>query len=244
MHVFFTSISNMVYIALIYFLWRSIFKNTQTINDMRFDEVFVYLAFATSIYCLYKTDIEWKVSRKVIDGTIINNIVRPVDFQIQTLCESIGIVIGNFACITIPGIFLTTVVFNYKINIGRNVLFFVILVLFAFLISFLFDFIITVFSFYTESIWGISIAKEVVILLLSGAVIPIKLYPQVIRGVVELLPFNAMFNIPLTVLTSTTTNILDFLGLLGFQLIWFIILFFISRVFFIKALKDITINGG
>ena len=99
-------------------------------------------------------------------------------------------------------------VFKTNINIGLNILMFIVALVFAYLISFLIDFLIGLISFYTESIWGISITKEAVVLLLSGAVIPLPFFPDIIRRVVELLPFKAIYHIPLNMLVSYLLHIL------------------------------------
>ena len=52
----FTVISNLIYITVIYFLWRSIYSSGVTsLNGMTFNEVFVYLALAATNFVFFTT---------------------------------------------------------------------------------------------------------------------------------------------------------------------------------------------
>ena len=244
-HFFFTAIGNVFYMILIYFLWHAIYQSSNgTLNGMTFDQVFLYLALASSIFVLFKHWIEWQMSRSIISGAIIMDLIKPYDFQIMILFRSLGYFVFNIVTLTIPTIAILIFVFKSSINININIIFFILSLSIAYLISFVIDFIIGTISFYTESIWGISISKEAVVLFLSGAIIPIKFFPVEMQKILYYLPFSSIYNTPLTILIEKDINIIYYLQSIGVQLCWFIILFIISRAFFNKAIKIVTVNGG
>ena len=123
-HFIFTSVGNILYIVLIYFLWKSIYKGNYEINGMTFNQVMVYLTLASSIYCIFQVDLEWKISRKVLEGSIVNNIIKPMDLQLQSLFETLGIALCNLVTITIPSVFIIVFIFKSDIHVGMNMLFF------------------------------------------------------------------------------------------------------------------------
>jgi ABC-2 type transport system permease protein len=125
-----------------------------------------------------------------------------------------------------------------------NILFFFPLLILAFLISFSINYIVGLFSFYTESIWGIINTKDVLVLLLSGAAIPIDFFPQAIKQFVLLLPFQAIYNLPMVVLTSPDLETGIYIYYIGVQLMWVFTLFMAGKLFYYRASKVITINGG
>jgi len=86
-------------------------------------------------------------------------------------------------------------------------------------------------SFYTESIWGISITKDVVVAALSGALVPINFFPDAIKAVLQVLPFQAIYNTPLQIITSASLTPTDYLRMLAVQLFWVVVLFGASRLF-------------
>lgn len=244
-HFIFSCISNILYIILIYFLWKSIYANSSTLmNGMTFNQTFLYLALANTMFNLFKTWADWSMSRQMMSGTIITFFLRPLDYQAYVLFESLGNVISNLTTIFLPSLLLIIFVFGASIPLGINILFFGLSLVLAYLISFCFDFCIGLTSFYTESIWGISITKDVLIMLLSGALIPLPFFPETLRNIVQYLPFQAIYNIPLSILTKNVLNIADYVGMLGIQIMWIIILFVLNRLYFNQASKIITVNGG
>lgn len=244
-HFIFTSFGNLFYIILIYFLWRAIYSSSgEMIKGMTFNDTFLYLALATSIFGLFQTWTEWNISRSIGSGMIVMDFIKPVDYQLYMLANRVGFVITNLISISLPALILVVVVFKARINLGINIPFFILSIIFAFLISFNIDFIIGMISFYTESIWGISITKEAIVLLLSGAIIPLPFFPDMLRGVVEKLPFQAIFHIPLNILINDQLNLKELSGLILNQILWVVVMFLISRLFFRVASKVITVNGG
>src|SRR5205823_5005346 len=117
-------------------------------------------------------------------------------------------------------------------------------ILMAFMLSFTIDYMVGLTAFYTESIWGLSTTKEVIVTFLSGALVPLAFFPAGAQSVLQWLPFRAIYSIPLTILTNADLGVLDYLGMLGIQLFWVIVLVGASRLWYHKALKVLTVNGG
>lgn len=86
--------------------------------------------------------------------------------------------------------------------------------------------------------------KEVIVLLLSGASIPLAFFPEKLAAVVQKLPFQAIYNIPLTILIGKSFSMGDYFKMLGIQGFWVIITGIVAVVFFHFSLKKITVNGG
>jgi ABC-2 type transport system permease protein len=242
---FFKALTNIVYVVLIYFLWKAIYENSDgVLNGMTFNQTFVYLACAGSMFVLFLTYIDWFVARKINDGEIIMDMLKPIDFQLQRVSFSFGFFLSNLIVVTIPAFLIIIFAFKADIPVGINLVFFPVSVLLAYLIGTTIDFCMGLFSFYTESIWGIYAVKESTVLFLSGALIPLNFFPPLARTVLSFLPFQAIYNIPLTILTSYQIGFTDYLRMIGIQCFWLIVLFLISRLFFWRASKILTVNGG
>ena len=111
-------------------------------------------------------------------------------------------------------------------------------------INYSIDFIVGTICLYTESIWGINIMKQVIVLLLSGATIPLAFFPDTLRTVVNYLPFQSIYNAPLTLLLDGAPTAETVLTTLGTQLIWCIAMMIVSKLFWKVSLRQITVNGG
>jgi ABC-2 type transport system permease protein len=127
---------------------------------------------------------------------------------------------------------------------GLNTLIFPVSLILSYFIMFNIDFLVGLLCFYNESTWGMSSAKDSIVMLLSGAVIPISFFPETLKTIVNLLPFQAVYNIPLNTLISNKLGTGDYIKNFLLQLFWIILLFAINRLFYRKAVKVITVNGG
>ncbi|MBN1310219.1 MAG: ABC-2 family transporter protein [Anaerolineae bacterium] len=243
-HFIFTLISNLAYIVILYFLWKSIYGVSQTLNGMTFNQVFVYMTVTSSIFVLFKTWLEWQVSRDIISGAITTQLTKPLDHQLMVLSHAFGRTLNNALVITLPALAVLFGIFRASIPVGWNVLFFCLSLPLACLLSLVIDYIIGLTSFYTESLWGISTTKEIIVLVLSGGLVPLGFFPEVMRNILSYLPFQAIYHTPASILTDASLSLADYTSMLGVQAAWVIVLLVISRLFFSQAVKAVTINGG
>ncbi len=243
-HFFFLMLGNAVYIVVTWFLWKSIYGGNEILNGMTFAETFTYLSVAMSVFVLLQTWVEWGMSQRIISGDIVIDFLRPLDYMAMTAFDILGFTAGNFLAITLPSLLLIVFVFGAPIPLGTNILFFLVALCFAFMISFLIDFMTGSIGFYTESTWGVSMTKEVIVLALSGAVVPIKFYPESFQRVLEWLPFQAIYNAPLRLLMDEGMTLLERLGIIGTQAVWTVLLFAAARAFLSRSSRAVTVNGG
>lgn len=241
---FVTGLSNLVFIILIYYIWKSIYGDLPQLNGMTFKDTFIYLAIASSLFITFITFTEWMISSIIISGDIVKFLIRPLDFQIHMMIIGLSICTVNIVTTSIPTLILLFFVFSSEIPLGYNILFFIPSVLLAYFISFHIDYIVGITSFYTESIWGISATKEAVVMLLSGVLIPLPFFPEGIQNVLAFLPFQAIFNTPLTILISDGFSIHNYISKILIQCVWLIALHLLSRLYYERAVRVMTIAGG
>ena len=240
----FTVFSNIVYMSVAYFLWRSIYQNTTTIHGMSFNETFIYVALGSAVFVLLKTFADWQIAREIEDGSIAIYLTKPVDYQLYVLSFSLGGMLTNLAAITVPVLLLLTLVFKVTFSFGPGLLLFPVSLLLAFLISYFFDYITGLCAFYAESAWGMSVTKEVLISVLAGALLPLQFFPEAIQKVLLVLPFQAIYYTPLMMVTRPNQDIGALFSMLGVQAVWVVILFVLTRLFYNHAIKVLRVAGG
>jgi ABC-2 type transport system permease protein len=121
---------------------------------------------------------------------------------------------------------------------------FPISLLLAFLISFSIDYFIGLLGFYSESVWGFSTTKEIIVTVFSGALIPLQFFPEAIQRVLFWLPFQAIYHTPLMMITRPDQGWDVFLPMMFVQVFWAIALFIFARMFYHQAIKVLRIAGG
>jgi ABC-type uncharacterized transport system permease subunit len=171
-------------------------------------------------------------------------LIKPMKFRRYMFFSFSGNFVMSFILTFLPTAVIVYFVTNGAIHLGINLLFFLVSVFLGLTINFFVDFFVGTICLYTESIWGINIMKEVVVLLLSGATIPISFFPETLAKVVMFLPFQAIYNTPLSLLINYQMPAGSRFEMLGLQLFWIIVLAVITDLFWKKSVKQITVNGG
>ena len=243
-----TLFANLIYLALVYFLWKAIYDSSgvSVVNGMTFYDTMIYLILATAIFNLLEMFIVWDMSRAIQSGEIIMHLLKPMRYRLYTFWSYSGSHVISFFLTFIPTFIVVAIVTKGAIPVGWNLLYFMVSLILALIVNFNIEMLVAPICLYTESTWGINIVKETIVLLLSGASIPLAFFPEGFRTVVEYLPFRAVYDIPLTVLLQKngTDTLQGLLPRLGVQLFWCIVLTILGNLFWNVAVKKITVNGG
>jgi ABC-2 type transport system permease protein len=240
----FTILGNIVYMGVAYYLWNSIYAGHTSLRGMTFHETFLYVALGSAVFILLKTFADWYISYDIREGLIAMYLIKPVDYQLYALAVSLGGALMNLAAVTLPTIFMLVFVFRIPIQPGPGLILFPVSLALAFLISFNFDYFIGVFGFYSESIWGMSTTKEILVTMLSGALIPLPFFPDAIQKVLLALPFQAIYNTPLMMVTRPNQDWNVLLSMLAVQAFWVAVTFVLTRLFYNQAVKVLRVAGG
>jgi len=239
---------NLIYLALVYFLWKAVYESSgvSVVNGMTFYDTMIYLILATAIFNFLEMFIVWDMSRAIQSGEIIMHLLKPMRYRVYTFWSYTGAHVNNFFLAFVPTFIVVSVITKGAIPIGMNLLYFVVSLILALVVNFNIEMLVAPICLYTESTWGINIVKETIVLLLSGATIPLAFFPEGLRQVVEYLPFRAVYDIPLTVLLAKngTDTPAGLLAGLGIQLLWCVVLSVCGNLFWKHAVKKITVNGG
>jgi len=132
----FTFLGNLIYMVIVYFLWQRIYANNETMHGMTFNQTFIYLTMAASIYLLFKSYTDWGISRQIISGDIAAQLIKPIDHQMYELAGSLGYVLFNGVLITIPSFIAIVVLFKGSIPLGINLPIFIVSLSLAYLMMF------------------------------------------------------------------------------------------------------------
>ena len=239
---------NLIYLALVYFLWKAIYDSSgvSVVNGMTFYDTMIYLILATAMFNLLEMFIVWDMSRAIQSGEIIMHLLKPMRYRLYTFWSYSGSYVNHFFLSFVPTFIVVAAITKGAIPMGMNLLYFMVSLVLALIVNYNIEMLVAPVCLYTESTWGINIVKETVVLLLSGATIPLAFFPEGLRQAVEYLPFRAVYDIPLTVLLAKngTDTLAGLLPKLGIQLLWCAVLSVCGNLFWNHAVKKITVNGG
>ena len=109
---------------------------------------------------------------------------------------------------------------------------------------FTFEFIIGIFTFYTESVWGLSTIKDLIVSFFAGVQVPVAFFPAWLKVVAGVLPFKSLYNDPMQILMNGSLGWNDYARVLGFQMVWGLLFWMLARVMYAVMQKKIIVNGG
>ncbi len=237
---------NIIYLVIIYFLWKAIFDSSPTdvVNGMTFEDTMIYLVLASTLFSTMEMYVTWDMGRRVQSGNIILDLLRPIEYETYMLVGTSGNTLVNIVTTLIPTMVIVYLITGGGFALSVNLIYFAMAVVLGTVLNYFINFFVGTICFHTESIWGVNIMKEVVVMLLSGATIPLAFFPETFQRIVHYLPFHAIYNTPLTLLIDNTLSTEARLGMLATQLFWVIVAGVISRAFLQFSMKRITVNGG
>lgn len=241
-----TIFGNLIYLLIIYYLWKSIYASSpaDVINGMTFSDTMVYLVLASALFSFMNCYIVWGMGRDFQTGQIVLDMLKPMDYQLFWFFSTSGAYVISFFFTFLPTFLVVYLVTKGGFALGMNLLFFVGSVILSVAINFSVDFFVGVICFYTQSVWGVNIMKEVIVAFLSGATIPLAFFPEKIHTFVNWLPFQAIYNTPLQILIDDSLTGMDIQQMLLKQMLWAIFMILLSRAFWLVSQKVITVNGG
>lgn len=239
-------IGNLLYLIVVYFLWKAIYASagTDIVNGMTFSDTLIYLVLANALFNFMEMYTVWEIGRNIQSGKIVLDLLKPMEYRRYLFWSYSGTFVTQFFFTFLPTFIVVAVVTHGAIHFGVNLLLFVISVVMAVSINYSVDFLVGTICLYTESIWGINIMKQVIVLLLSGATIPIAFFPEPLKTIVYYLPFQSIYNAPLSILLDASPQLQMIPATLGTQLLWCIVMMILSKLFWKASLRQITVNGG
>lgn len=239
-------LGNIIYLVVIYNLWRAIYASVDgaVINGMSFNDTMIYLVLATAQFTFMEAYLVWEMGRAIQSGKIVNDLLKPVAYDKYLLFSINGGNVCAFVVTFIPTFIIVQIITGWAIPMGINLVYYLIAAIIGSLINFIIDFFVGTVCLYTQSIWGINIMKQVIVLFFSGATVPLAFFPDGLYKVAKFLPFHAIYDTPLQFLTNSSLTTGESLWMIGQQLLWMIGMYVAAKLFWKVSERVITVNGG
>lgn len=230
-------------IFVVYYIWKVIYEtgNYNVLEGFTLNEMIGYIILSFGVMQATDNGTVWIIADEVRSGSIIMNLIKPINYHVRIFFEIIGITIFISLVILLP----STILIKSILNIGGLInwgLFFVSLML-GVIIGFLFDFIFGMMAFYVKNLWGIGFGKFALVRLLSGALIPLAFFPDAVQKFLNLLPFKAIVYTPIMIFLGKFSTKMIIYSMFN-QLFWIAVLMLINYLIWKKAITRLTVQGG
>lgn len=237
-------IVTLIQIFVFYYIWMTIYGGAPLLKGINKPQMITYIILSRILYTQFIWSYIHMIGQKIHTGEIAIDLLRPLDFQLFMYAGRIGDFIAFGAITAIPVFIITILSLGFYLPHNPiTYVYFGISILMALTISFFIEFMISLIAFYTNFSFGLQTLHEALLSFFSGALIPLVFFPEWLRSIIDALPFKDMMYTPISIYLELVKGNQIIESIL-FQLVWIIILFILSRLFFSFSIKKVTVQGG
>lgn len=241
---FFMGMLNMVITIAVYLcIYRALYGSADVIDGISYEMVATNFVIALGLSQAFKFN-EMFMPDKINDGSITNELLKPVNFKLRMLAENLGEGLFGLIFQFAPAVLFTCIYTRLCPPAGiAAFVFMMVSVFLGYLILWLISFMIQTWCFWLFSVWGIVTIKNVVVNVLSGSLLPLWFMPGTLRTVIAYTPFSSIYFTPVRIYLGQLSG-LDMLGSMLLQGVWVVILYLIGNAFWKKGIRKLVVQGG
>ncbi|MDY5911691.1 MAG: ABC-2 family transporter protein [Inconstantimicrobium porci] len=234
-------------LAVSYYLWKAVYGSSSgsIIKGFTLNEMIIYILISSITSLVISVDVAFDISSEVKDGSIAINLIRPISYEKRMLFQGLGNILYNFVVVFMGAFIVITMLFYHytgKLNI-MNFIFYFLSIIMGMLIKFYYSYCFGLLSFKITNMWGLSQVMGAISNLLSGTLIPIVFFPEILQKLFNFLPFGSMIYTPTMIYLGKLTGV-DMIKSLIIQAVWIFILIGIAKLMWKTLIKKLTILGG
>jgi len=239
-------IGTIFYVVAMFYLWQTIFLHQAgslpggfTWQDMK---AYILISFLLNSVMVWYD--EWVMGRDIREGLVAVDLARPIDFQAKRFFDAIGGIPIELVSALAVGI----VVALFFGGIGMpadpaHAALFLFSAVLATVTKFGLIYCVSMLAFWTTGVTGLAWGRIAIQNIFSGALIPLVFFPDWLRAVAAILPFQGLVSTPalayLGMVDMPTTAVL-----IATQAAWAVALLLLGRMAWRGASRAVTIHGG
>jgi viologen exporter family transport system permease protein len=223
-------------------VWRILLAN-RPITGFTWPKMEAYLLIAFSAGTFISLFADFNMSFKIREGTVATDLVKPVDYQLARLAETLGGLWVELLSVAVVWILAIGFVGGIPIPSWPRLLLFLLSMVLLVLLKFMVTYIVGLACFWTKNYLGVYWLKLSIVNLLSGALVPLLLFPHWLYSILLWLPFAGMMSTPGLVYIDAV-DWEHALQLVGVQFGWFVLLWIGARLAWRSAVRQLTVHGG
>lgn len=228
----------------VYFLWSTLLINQTGLFGYSRSQLLTYIlgtSFISSVVLSTRTQ---EIGQQIQDGTLSNFLIRPISYLKYWFFYDMGDKATNIF-FSIIEIVIIIFLFHPPLFIQTNLfslMFSLLAVILAILLYFFFGFLLGLFGFWSNDIWGPRFIFFITINFCAGSLFPLDILPKPIFYALELLPFPYLLYFPLKIYLGQVSLPLTYEGLFVSGM-WVVGLYVISKFIWNKGMKYYGAEG-
>ncbi len=228
-------------------IWRALFKGAVQVSTntgfVTINEMITYVIISTIMSVVISSDAIGRISSKISSGEVAIDLIRPINFMAYAFSEMLGNMSFRFIFQILPLSILGISIWGVNYPSFYNALLFSIALVNAIFIHFLLTYTIGLLGFWYLRMWHLRYFVGALIMLFSGAYIPLWFFPKVLLDISNVLPFRLIYFAPLSIFLGKV-EYMESVKLILLQAVWIMILFVAQRIVWHRGVEKLVIQGG
>lgn len=222
----------------------ALYQDRTSVNSLTIQGAITYAGLAQSVIGFLSFFHWYELMNTVYDGQVGSDLIKPLSFFSYWLGIDGGRALGSLLIRSIP-LFVVYSLFNNVIlpQTFLQWIAFISALLFSWLISFGWRFLVNLAAFWTPNAIGVGRFAFGLSWIFSGFFMPLALLPDWLANFSRLTPFGASVYIPIQIFIGNIQGGNLAKGLL-IQVIWILILFTLDHFMMKLGIKRLVIQGG
>lgn len=205
-----------------------------------------YIWITQALFRLLPWEGDNEVQEIIRTGNLAYELTRPVDLYNLWLSRALAQRLAPTLLRSVPLILIALILpSSYSLKLPTFVSFvsFLLTLVFAFILSATITNLMNIFTLWTISGEGLNRLFPSLVLLFSGMLIPIPLFPDWMQTVLKYMPFSGLLDIPVRFFVGNLCKD-DLIFYLLLQVFWIFIFILIGRLLLRIKIKSIIVQGG
>lgn len=232
-----------IQIALYAVIWRAIYGgHAGSVAGADVKTAVGYAVLGLTVASVLNVRPDMSIEGRIREGLIGVDLTRPIGLLTQSLAVQTGMVIAGLPAVVV-GLGTGLVVGGLAAPAGPvAAACFALSLALAFCVSQLITLVMSLAAFWILEVDGVGMMFGVVRTFMSGAILPLWFMPGWLRGVAEVLPFQAATYTPLAIYFGRPPGGLG--AALGVQALWVLILAGLCALVWSRAKRRVVVQGG
>lgn len=237
-------VTSLLQIFLLRVVWTAVYDGRATVDGVPLPDLITFLTVGQLQLLAMQPMMVWYLERRIHEGQIGLDLVRPLPFLGQLLAQQVGATVGYlpFLILAIPFAFVLGNLGPPASPLAAAV--YLASFLLGYAVAMLIGLLMGLVAFWTVRALGVAVIYRFAAQFFGGALIPLFLMPDGLRVVSEVLPFQAQAHIPLSIYTGRIVEVEAIARAIGLQLFWIGALAVLAWLGWRRARRIVTVFGG
>lgn len=251
MRIFYTYRANAVFamlltgvqIYLLTVIWKAAYGDRTEVDGITISQLLVYLTLANLQLRFLRPEMDEDIQERIRQGQIGFDLSRPVGYPSQLMAGAVGDMIAGLPLLVV-GFPVAFIAGELRAPASPEAgLGYAAALALAWVVAALLNLLVGLISFWTVEMNGFRMIYTLIGNFATGALVPLWFMPDALRTVIQLLPFQAIAFVPVSIYVGEPAT-----GSIGtallVQAMWIGLLIVVIRWVWSRAFRHTVIQGG